>query len=571
MTVLQIMNLYCEQVLSGEIVAGQLIKKACKRHLWDLSRVGSETFKYQFSEARAKHIIEFMKVLRDPSYPDQPITLMPWHYFILGSIFGWVSTEKSSKTGRYNRRYRTAEVFVGRKNGKSFLASGIALYMLAFDGERQAEVYSAATKRDQAKIVFDATAEFVRSSNMSSMIKHTRNLLAFKATGSKMEPLSSDARTLDGLKPHCAITDEIHAMDSREVYDVLETATGAREQPLMFIISTAGFILDGIATELWGYGEYILDCINTNHYNEQHDRFFAALYCIDDKDDIFDESVWIKANPTLGVIKKIEDMQAQAEKAKTITSAQGNFKTKHLNRFCNSTDTWLTEEHVSQCFDSELKPIELKGRECWIGLDLASKKDMTAISGVFPQIDGSVKIISRSFLPEEAFNKASVRIQQLYTKFIQRGELFLTPGETVDYEFVREELLNWKELFDIKAVAFDPFNASMFCQRLENHDGFPMVEVKQSTASLNEPSKQFEKMIIDGDIKFDTSLFRWCCLNAQVKIYPDGNIKVQKENLSSENKVDCVVAAITAMAIAVIPDHEFNPYDAFDGIDMVTY
>ncbi|MHA2764975.1 terminase large subunit domain-containing protein [Vibrio harveyi] len=241
---------YCYQVLSGEIVANKWIKLAAERHFNDLKRAKSKYFKYEFNAKRAQRAIDFYQLIKHTKgeLAGTPMKLMPWQQFIVGSIFGWVTKQKDKVTKKQTRRFRTAEVFVARKNGKSTLASGIGLYAMLADGELGAEVYSAATTRDQARIVFDDAKHMLVNSDLKEVAKAYQAELYSQELNAKFRPLSSDANNLDGLNVHCALIDEIHAHKTREVYDVIETATGARTQPLIFVISTAGFILDVIDT-----------------------------------------------------------------------------------------------------------------------------------------------------------------------------------------------------------------------------------------------------------------------------------------------------------------------------------
>ena len=574
MSSVDILNGYVEDVLSGKIPASKQIKQACDRHLWDLERQETDpSFKYFFSSERVESVMSFMSKLVDPSSVDgSTITLQPWHYFVIGSIFGWVTKEVHPKTGRYSRRFDQAELFVARGNGKSFISSGIALYMMMFDGQPKAEVFSVATQMSQAKIVFGTTCDFAMRSGLGNMVKVTRDDLRCPGMGSVFRPLASDAKRLDGLRPHCAIIDEIHEHPTDKVYNVMKSALGKTSQPLLMIISTAGDRLDGIAVRVWKLGEQILNTIRTDEYNPADDSFFAALYCVDKDDDIFDPSVWIKANPTLGAIKPYEvierDVSAVQKDPKTIS----NFKTKHLNLFCENSAVWLDWEKVKSAHDKTLDLNNYRGRECFIGMDLASKLDMSALSLLFPNEDGSVDIFTKAYLPDAIMKnpRTSARIQHLYTQFKNRGELELTAGEVTNYDYIVEDLLQYTSMFNVQAIGYDPHNSAYLCQRLENKYNMPVVEVKQLSGNLNEPSKHFQMLLYDGKIRYNSSLFEWCCMNAEVFVYKDGNIKIKKDTLTGENKVDPLVATVIGFAIAVIPDVDYDPFAAYRNVEMKT-
>ncbi|HHN8458019.1 TPA: terminase large subunit domain-containing protein [Morganella morganii] len=300
---------YAEQVVAGEIVTGELIRLACQRFLDDLER-GPERDIF-FIEERAQHILDFYQFVPHVkgALAGKPIELMPWHTFILINIFGFVIplVDELSGEAQYDddgdpvlvRRFRTAYNEVARKNAKSTLSSGIGLYMTGADGEGGAEVYSAATTRDQARIVFEDAKNMIKKAkgSLGRLFEFNKLAIYQERSASKFEPLSSDANNLDGLNIHCGIVDELHAHKTRDVWDVLETATGARLQSLLFAITTAGFNREGICYELRDYAIKVLRGV------VEDDTFFAAIYTPDEDDDPFDESIWIKANPGLGVCR----------------------------------------------------------------------------------------------------------------------------------------------------------------------------------------------------------------------------------------------------------------------------
>ncbi|MDM4876448.1 phage portal protein [Escherichia coli] len=330
---------YAERVVAGEIVAGEFVRLACQRFLDDL-KYGEERGIY-FSEPRAQHILNFYKFVPHVkgALAGQPIELMDWHVFILINIFGFVIPLVNEETGEVVmrsdgsgrpvmvRRFRTAYNEVARKNAKSTLSSGIGLYMTGADGEGGAEVYSAATTRDQARIVFEDAKNMVRKarSTLGRLFDFNKLAIYQEQSASKFEPLSSDANNLDGLNIHCAIIDELHAHKTRDVWDVLETATGARLQSLLFGITTAGFNKEGICYEQRDYAIKVLRGYNSDVEGAvKDDSYFAIIYTLDEGDDPFDETVWQKANPGLGICKRWDDLRRLAKKAKEQVSARVN-------------------------------------------------------------------------------------------------------------------------------------------------------------------------------------------------------------------------------------------------------
>ncbi|MFM5339394.1 terminase large subunit [Aeromonas veronii] len=574
MTVLEQINRYCDDVLNDKIPACELIKKACKRHLWDLQRQEDPNYPYMFSEQRASHFIEFMRLLVDPD-TNQHIVLMPWHYFFLGSIFGWVTKIAHGPIGqeRHTRRFLMVQLFVARGNGKSFIASGIALYMLLFDGQRGAEIYSAATTRDQAKIVFNTCCRFAKSSGLTSLTRETKNLLRGPDDlDSHMRPLSADAQSMDGLRPHCAILDELHQHRTDDVYNSLKTALGKTSQSMLLSISTAGTNLYGIGAKVWALGETVLQSIETDHYKDDSDRFFVMIFTIDKKDDPYDQDVWLKANPTLGVIKKTSTMSAALNEVKITPVMLSDFMTKHLNVFVNKTDTWLAADKIEACYDPTIPWDRYRGSECWVGIDLSTKLDLTSMSFVIPDFDGVVHVLNKSYIPSEIFNnpRTSERIRQLYGKFAARGELVVTPGGTINYDYIIQDLLKYKELFDIRGIGVDPYNAEYFTKMLAQH-GIEAIHVHQRASNLNEPAKHLQKLLYDGQLVFNSDLFKWCCYNARVRVDYNNNIKVCKETVTSENKIDALIAALIGFSIGVIPDTNQKTFAGFDDIDMIQF
>jgi phage terminase large subunit-like protein len=537
---------YCHEVLKGNITANKWIKLAAKRHFDDLKRSEQDDFKYKFSKARAQHAMDFFKLTTHTKgvLAGTPIRLMPWQMFIIGSLFGWVTKEKDLEAKKCIRRFKRSEVFVGRKNGKSTLASGIALYMMLLDGEFGPEVYTAAASQDQARIVFNDAATMVRSGALKEIAEAYKYDIRCEYNNGVFKALAAEAKNLDGKNPHCAVIDELHSARDSSVLDVLTSGLGARKQPLIFIISTAGFILDGVATDQWKYGENILLGIHDD------DEYFAALYCIDDGDDFSDRNVWIKANPCIGVSMSYEYLEAELKQALVINSAKANFLTKFCNIFVNSATSWLDFDKVQDCsFDLDLK--DYNNKKCYIGLDLAQKIDLTAISLVFPNKIGGVDVFSKAFIPEGALEQATKQQKMLYHKWHLKGDLVVTEGDVTDFEMIEEYILMYCQQFEVEFVCYDPWSATQLAMNLTKQN-IPMLEVSQSMSNLSEPAKEFEKMILAKELKHDgNEVFMWCCMNSYVKADENGNIKVRKENAKSANKIDCVIACITALSAAV--------------------
>ncbi len=390
-------NLYPLKILTGEIPACKKIIQACERHFKDIDRSEYE-LEYRLSLEYVQKFINFCNSITHTSaeWAGKPLELSSWQIWTLGSLFGWVTKKPDETIGRYLRRFKTFITFVARKNGKSLMASAASLYSLYFDGEHGEhgehgeQVASAATTREQARIVFRDADLIAKKSQLKEVSKFTKNKIEVPSTKSRFEPLSLDAMTLDGLSLSFCVVDEIHAhKDGGALWSVLDTSTGSRQQSVMFAISTAGVILQGIATDLWSLSEQILD----PDIDFDDETIFAVLYTVDKEDQESIETLgsytaWQKANPCLGVSKKVSEMERHYSKAKATPSFRSEFLTKHLNVF----DNWLDMQELFQCRDDTLNINDYQGYDAYIGLDLAQKHDLTAISLIIPDDSGGVII-----------------------------------------------------------------------------------------------------------------------------------------------------------------------------------
>ncbi|YCI80353.1 terminase large subunit [Enterobacteriaceae bacterium] len=540
---------YAERVLSGEIVAGELVRLACQRFLNDLER-GPERGIY-FSEERAQHILDFYNFVPHVkgALAGKPITLMAWHVFILINIFGFVVPLVDEMSGStvldedgdpvMVRRFRTAYDEVARKNAKSTLSSGIGLYMTGADGEGGAEVYSAATTRDQARIVFDDAKNMIKKAprTLGRLFGHVKLNIHQERSASKFEPLSSDANNLDGLNIHCGIVDELHAHRTRDVWDVLETATGARLQSLLFAITTAGTNKEGICFEQRDYAIKVLRGV------VEDDTYFALIYTLDEDDDPFDEANWPKANPGLGICKRWDDMRRLAKKAKEQVAARPNFFTKHLNIWVTAESAWMDMDRWSKMPDTAPASVR-KTWPLWVGVDLANKIDICAAVKAWRDPAGETHIQPRFWLPEGRLETAPNHIAELYRKWADAGHLELTDGDVIDHALIKTEIVEWVKGEDIKEIAFDPWSAVQFSLALAE-EGLPLVEVAQTVKNLSESMKSVQAEIYGNKFHHDGNpVMTWMMSNVTVK--PDKNDNIFPNKSTPENKIDGPVALFTA-------------------------
>ncbi|CAK0778936.1 putative Protein YmfN [Gammaproteobacteria bacterium] len=429
----------------------------------------------------------------------------------------------------------------------------MGLYLLFADKEPGAEVYSAATKRDQARIVHGEAIRMVRASPaLSSRIAIFRDNLSVEKTASKFEPLGADEDTLDGLNVHGAIIDELHAHKTRGVLDVIDTATGSRRQPLLFEITTAGFDRQSVCWEQHEYGRNVLEGL------VKDDSFFCFVASIDDDDDWRNREVWIKANPNLGISVKIDDLERKAEKAKELPASQNAFRRLHLNQWTEQEDRWIEMEGWKRC-DAPVDPDELKGLECYGGLDLSSTTDVTAVILVFP-LEGDFHVLPFFWIPKDNIRKRSERDKVPYDVWVREGLMFATEGNIVDYDAIRMFFRELVKIYNIKEVALDRWNATQLATQLEG-DGLTMVPFGQGFASMSAPTKELEKLILGRRLRHGGHpVLQWMAGNVAVKQDAAGNLKPAKDK--SREKIDGIVALIMAIDRATRHGDESSVYES---------
>jgi phage terminase large subunit-like protein len=534
--------------LSGDIVACRYVRLAVERHVRDMDRSDLD-----FDAHEAEDAIRFIECLKHSKgqWAGECLHLEPWQCFIVGSLFGW-------RNAAGTRRFRTCYEEVARKNGKSTKAAGIGLKLFVFDGEDGAEVYTAATKRDQAKIVHEEAKRMVRKSALRDVVQILRDNLIYQ--DSVYKPLGADADTLDGLHLHGAIIDEMHAHKTRDLYDVLETATGSRRQPMLYIITTAGEggNPEAICWELRSYTTKVLEGI------VEDDTWFGVIYTVDDDDDWTDEQTWIKANPNLGVSVELDDLRRKCKKAVETPAAQNNFRRKHVNQWVEAAKAWLPAGLWDENRGGELRAEDYNGKQCWIGADLSSVDDLTGVVAVFPMDDGFYDVLPFGWVPRDnAIGRERDR-KVPYTAWERSGQIFLTAGNSVDYDAVRALLVRMRDewRWEIQEINMDPHNARYVFTKLVEEDDFretQVLEHRQGYISMNDPIKQTQKLLLDRKIRHGGHRpLAWCVSNVVTRTDPAGNIKFDKEH--SMEKIDLAVALVMATGRAVAAKDAVSVY-----------
>ena len=545
---------YARDVVAGRILASKWVKLSCARHLRDLTDGAKRGLR--FDPVAAQRAIDFFQFLKHSKgkWAGESFSLAPWQQFIVYSLFGW---KKADGT----RRYRFAHVEVARKNGKTTLWAGVGLYLFFADGEPGAEVYCAATKKDQAKILF-SEAERMRSASpgLKKRIASFRNNMHIAGTASKFEPLGADEDTLDGLNPHGALVDELHAHKTRGLWDVLETAMGARRQPLMAAITTAGSDRESICWKQHEYGEKILQAI------AHDDSFFVFIACIDDEDNWEDERNWIKANPNLGVSVNVEDLRDRALKAKQMPSALNSFLRLRLNKWTNSETAAVKVEDWRACVGFSMAgkdprslrteiEAQLEGRDCIIAVDLASTEDIACAAKLFPPEEENQPYIFLPdfWLPEERLQEKIAEWRAPYDVWSREGFIRTTDGNVIDYDAIGEQVLRDCERYSVREITFDPWNATQFANDLQKA-GIPndkLMKFPQTMATLAEPTKRLLEVLIPNRTiaHLGNPVLTWMASNLLVKEDNNGNKRPVKGK--GRGKIDGMVALIMALGRAI--------------------
>ncbi|NNF65977.1 MAG: terminase large subunit, partial [Gammaproteobacteria bacterium] len=484
----------------------------------------------------------------------QVFNLEPWQQFILWCLFGWVREDGT-------RRYRVAYIELPRKNGKTTLSAGVGLYLFMADNEPGAEVYSAATKRDQARICHSEAVRMVKaSSHLAAMIGVFRDNLHIVDTACKFEPLGADADSMDGLNIHASVVDELHAHKTRKMWDVIDTATGSRRQPMIFAITTAGSHGETIC---WEQHEYTLNVLDGIFEDDSHFGFVAHL----DKDaDWTDPKEWAKANPNYGISVKVDDLARKCEKAKRVPSYQNSFMRLHLNVWTQQESRWLMMDDWDEC-PAKSNSNLLRGRECYVGLDLANTIDVAAACLLFPpeEKDGVWRSLLRFWIPEQRILEKVQRDRVPYDAWVRDGWVQATEGNVIDYDFIREDLNQLADEFEFKEIGADPWNATQITTQLAG-DGHTVVPVRQGYFSLSSPTKYMEGLVVSH--KFDhggNPVLRWMASNVAVMSDPAGNIKPAKDK--SGEKIDGIAATVIALARALV--HEGDQDSIYDSTELL--
>lgn len=534
---------YAQGVTKKKIVAGLWVRLACKRFLKDYKRnTSARWFPYYFDDWHANDVCDFIEKLPhvEGEWHHATLVLEPWEVFILVNVFGF---RQAFGDAQGKRRFNTAYIELARKNGKSALTSGVALYCLTCEEEPGPQVKTAATTGDQARIVFDVAKAMVEKTPdlaEAFQLEPMANAVVCKANMGSIQPINAKASTQDGLNPHLTVIDELHAHTNRKLFDVLKSARGARKNPLSWYITTAGYNLATVCYEQRTLVTKILqDVLNADHY-------FGIIFTLDEGDDAFDEAVWVKANPNLGISVSLKEMRTYAQEARESAGSEGEFKTKRCNLWLNAANAWLSMVDWEKCADRELRLEDMKAFPAYIGGDLADRNDVVSLAIVFDRGNDLVAFCWH-YLPKEIVQAAADRTSAHYSAWASQGFLILTEGDMTDYSAVEAHVRQLFHDFDVRRITFDQFGSAQMTSNMVE-DGLPAQVMTKNAKNYTDPSKELEARVQVKRFKHTGDpVLKWMASNCVVTKGVDGSILPKKESKDSPNKIDGMDAVINGI------------------------
>lgn len=525
---------YARDVISGKIPASKYIKLACQRHLDDLDWQSEDGFAYRFDASAAAKACTFIELMPHTkgkwAQQGQTLTLEPWQVFMTVCLFGWLRRKDGT------RRFRRFLLLVPRKNGKSAWAAAVGLYMLCADNEYGAEVYSGARNEKQAWEVFKpARLMALKRPQLCSHygVDVNASNISIIANGSKFEPIIGDPG--DGASPSLAIVDEYHEHETNKLFDTMETGMGAREQPLMLVITTAGDNIAGPCYEMQQDAQKMLEG------SRQDDELLALIYGVDDGDDWADPEVVRKANPNIGVSVSEDFLLARQKDAMATPRKAGVFKTKHLNMWIQSRSAYYNVQKFGEAADPSLTIEQFEGQECIIGVDLAEKRDLTAIEYTFRHGEGFA-CFGKYYAPEETIELPE---NEHYRTWRDMRLLIQIDGAVVDQREILEDIKEDLSRFDVREVSFDPWRSRQMAVELMEL-GANCIEFRGSPSNMNEPMREMDALIAAGNLHHDGNIaFTWMLSNVVNGTRTGDMHRPAKER--AENKIDGPVARMLAL------------------------
>lgn len=525
---------YAQSVLSSSIPVGKFEVLAVERYKRDLLNPD-----YYFDWDAVQNLLNFIQLQckhSKGSLAGKNIKLEPWQKFILANIYGF------KKTGNNRRKYRKVLIEVARKNGKTSLLSAVALYhLLELDGEAGNEIYSISTKREQSKISWEISKSMVNQNDfLSNKIIVSQNRLSYK--NSYFSPLASEDKSSDGLNPSLTICDEIHAYQTSAMVDVMSSGMGARENPLLFQITTAGFDVNNYGYQEHQYAEKILEGAISD------ENYFAVIFALDEDDDYMDKALWRKANPNLDVSVYPEFLEGAMAEAQGSPAKLNNFKTKNLNLWSNSASRWI-DYNVWNKNTDVFDISSLKGQVCYGGIDLSTNLDLTAVALNFPpQKEGDKhRKLYHFWLPDENIVEKEREDKVPYRAWADKGYLTLTPGAVIDYTFVAERIKTYVKDYNLRMISADRWRLLDLVRLMPEYEDL-FIEFSQGIRSMSPASLEYERLIKQGQMETNQNpVINWMIMNTEIKFDANTNIKIVKPQRDKTGKrIDGVIADVMA-------------------------
>lgn len=538
----------------GSATHGKWSQLACKRFLNDLERAEQDDCEFYFSEWHAHDACEFIEKMPhiEGTWETRELKLHDSQVFFVVNLFGF--RKRSDDT----RRFSNALWSSGRKNGKSTLAAPIGIYCQFEEEENGAQIISAAPTGKQARIVFDVAKKMV---NKEPDFKDWHNVecyansIAGFGNGSKFIPVNAKADTLDGLNPHCVIVDEVHAHQNPHLINVLKSAAGARSNPLFLYVTTEGYLkADSPWPDIRMYVQQILSGAR------EADHFLGIMFCLDDEDDEFDESKWIKANPIMEVNPiLLKQIREDAKEAEAMPSKMAEFRIKRLNR-----PSAAAEAHVDLLKFQQNKTVmpldELEGYPCWMALDLSATRDLTALRMVW-LVDGEYHTHGWRFLPQNGIHQQTAQGGDIYSTWKEQGLIIETPGETVNQAVIKDHIIDLYDRFQPIAVGSDPWNARELIRILKDDHSIDVQEIRQGAQTYHPAIKKCDEVYYSGDLYHGCDpILIWCAGNVVMRY--DQNMNQCPDKKNSANKIDDMAALYMCFSLSL----EYEPRASFDDI-----
>ena len=528
---------YAQDVLDGKIVAGELVRLACKRFMFDLERPDLE-----FRAEIVDRFITFCSLIKHfkGKSANEKFILENWQQFIAANIIGFYYKNTD------DRKYTNSLICVSRKQGKTALAALFCLWFLIGDGESGAEVDLAANSRQQAQIAYEFCTNYARQLDPSGKeLKCLRTGIKLKLNDSNLNVFAADSTKLDGFNASFALIDEYHAAKDSRLYDVLKSSQGQRKNPHLMVISTVGFSITSPFKKL-----YDTDC-EILHGLKEDDSTFAMIFALDDGDDWRDEKVWRKIAPNLDITVTTKYLREQVIQAENNVSAETGILVKNFNVWQQVTNIWIPDSYVNRCFKKiSYSDFNEDTSLCYVGTDLASVGDMTAVSCLFTKDDDDkLYFITEYFLPETALTESPNR--ELYKQWKRQGLLTITEGNVTDYVYVTKMLIKRNSHIPIRKIAYDSWNSVQWATD-STEVGLPLEPFSQSIGNFNRPTRELERLIRSQKVVFQTSeITRWMFRNVLLKHDHNDNVKPTKGGTGNQ-KIDGVIAILEALGIYLL-------------------